>query len=125
MDSGAQVSVTPSTLSSTPTSFLSAANGSRIPAWGAVSLPVVLAGKKFGSHSFVRAAVDRPILGADFFESTGLAATCFRPPASRFLFLCMFPGHPCQEALACCARLRWMSVDKTLACLLPPRASRV
>ena len=73
MDSGAQVSVTPSTLSSTPTSFLSAANGSRIPAWGAVSLPVVLAGKKFGSHSFVRAAVDRPILGADFFESTGLA----------------------------------------------------
>ena len=33
----------------------------------------MLAGKSFGPHTFVRAAVDRPILGADFFESTGLA----------------------------------------------------
>ena len=72
VDSGAQVSVTPAADRATPSTFLAAANGTRIPAWGCLSLPVVLDGRQFGLHKFIRAGVDRPILGADFFTSTGL-----------------------------------------------------
>ena len=66
------MSVTPAVDRATPSAFLAAANGTRIPAWGCLSLPVVLDGRQFGLHKFIRAGVDRPILGADFFASTGL-----------------------------------------------------
>ena len=72
VDSGAQVSVFPYTSSSAPQSHLTAANGRCIPAWGCINLPVVLDGRSYGLHRFVRAAVEQPIIGADFFERTGL-----------------------------------------------------
>ena len=72
VDSGAQVSVFPHFSRQQPFSFLLAADGRRIPAWDAVSLPVTLNGRQFGLQRFVRAAVDQPILGADFFTRTGL-----------------------------------------------------
>ena len=72
VDSGAQVSVFPFTSSSAPQSHLTAADGRRIPAWGCINLPVVLDGRSYGLHRFVRAAVEQPIIGADFFEHTGL-----------------------------------------------------
>ena len=72
VDTGAQVSVLPYETSGNPVSFLLAADGKHIPAWSPVSRPVVLAGRQFGLHCFVRAAVAVPILGADFFMNTGL-----------------------------------------------------
>ena len=72
IDSGAQVSVFPYESSRKPCSHLTAADGRRIPAWGTVSLPVVLNGRSHGLQQFVRAAVGQPILGADFLYNTGL-----------------------------------------------------
>ena len=72
VDSGAQVSVFPHASRQRPRSFLLAADGRQIPAWNTVSLPVTLGGRQFGLHRFIHAAVDQPILGADFFTRTGL-----------------------------------------------------
>ena len=72
VDSGAQVSVVPHQSSAKPRSFLTAADGRQIPAWGCVFLPVVLEGRDHGLQRFVRAAVQQPLLGADFFIRTGL-----------------------------------------------------
>ena len=86
VDSGAQVSVYPFRSNKQPLSFLLAADGRRIPAWGSVTLPVAIDGQNFGKFRFVRAAVDQPILGADFFAMSGLLIDIrhrrlLRPPA--------------------------------------------
>ena len=86
IDSGAQVSVYPFHSNKRPLSFLLAADGRRTPAWGSVNLPVAIDGQNFGQFRFVRAAVDRPILGADFFGMSGLLIDIrhrrlLRPPA--------------------------------------------
>ena len=67
VDSGAQVSVVPFRSTKTPHSALLAADGRKIPTWGVFTTNVVINGHRYGPHKFVRAAVDKHILGADFF----------------------------------------------------------
>ena len=64
-----------------------AANGSNIATFGTVHLPLLFPGMKT-SHTFLRAEVPRPILGADFFAKAGLlidlrGRRLVRPPRGR------------------------------------------
>ena len=77
VDSGAEVSVYPASAQdrqtgqkSTP---LTAANGTSIPTWGQRTISLVLSPKRHYTHQFYIADVTRPILGADFFSTHGLA----------------------------------------------------
>ena len=72
IDTGAAVSVVPHSSASTPQSFLTAANGDKIPSWGVSKQLLCLPGVFWGSWSFLQAGVDRPILGADFLNFSGL-----------------------------------------------------
>ena len=86
VDSGAEVSVTPFS-SAKPASFnLKTADGKPVPCWGRVELPVNIAGVDYGLHPFVKADVQQPILGADFFSRTGLCIDVKR----RILFLILY-----------------------------------
>ena len=72
IDHGAAVSVLPQSSLSTPQSFLTAANGDKIPSWSISRQQICLPGVFSGSWSFLQAGVDRPILGADFLNFPGL-----------------------------------------------------
>lgn len=71
IDTGADVSVFPATTSerqnSTPSTPLSAANGTSIKTWGKRILSLEFNINKPLRHEFLLADVTRPILGADFF----------------------------------------------------------
>ena len=76
VDTGAEVSVFPASRrqrqSSTPTSPLTAANGSQIATWGKACITLNLGKEQLFKHEFILAEVTRPILGADFFTKHGL-----------------------------------------------------
>ena len=72
VDTGAAASVFPHRSRSAPSAVrLTAANGDNIAAWGSRSLPLKFGDKRF-NWPFLLAAVDRPILGADFLRHHGL-----------------------------------------------------
>ena len=74
VDSGADVSVYPAGLEErrrTSTSFLTAANGTRIATYGQRDITVCFPGLR-ASHSFLLADVKRTILGVDFFLAQSL-----------------------------------------------------
>lgn len=77
VDTGAEVSVYPASLqdrqTQNPSIQLSAANGTSIRTWGTRNMSLMLSPKKRYTHQFHIADVTRPILGADFFISNGLA----------------------------------------------------
>ena len=80
VDTGAAVSVLPFKFRGRqPDSFLSAANGTRIAAFGSRVVPLRLGGNTY-KHNFVLADVSSPILGADFLGANNLvvnvAARC-------------------------------------------------
>jgi hypothetical protein len=73
VDTGAAVSVLPytSTQSSPSTAdgpSLAGADGTNIKSWGKIFKSVSFGGRHFADVPFVRAAVNKPILGADFFS---------------------------------------------------------
>lgn len=72
VDSGAEVSVTPFSSDRPASSTLRTADGKPVPCWGRELFPVNIAGVDYGRHPFVKADVQQPILGADFFSRTGL-----------------------------------------------------
>ena len=72
VDTGAEVSVYPASLQDRQTQ-LSAANGTSIRTWGKRSISLALGPKRHYTHEFYIADVTRPILGADFFTTHGLA----------------------------------------------------
>lgn len=71
IDTGADVSVFPASTHerkcNSPSSSLSAANGTSIRTWGKRTFTLHFGHKKLLTHEFVLADVTRPILGADFF----------------------------------------------------------
>jgi hypothetical protein len=70
VDTGASRSVIPYSSSAFPSGpLLYAANGVRIKTWGLRELKLSFAGHPF-TFSFILAAVDKPILGADFWHIT-------------------------------------------------------
>ena len=77
VDTGAEVSVYPASLQDRqtqhPSPTLSAANGTSIRTWGKRSISLALGPKRHYTHEFYIADVTRPILGADFFTTHGLA----------------------------------------------------
>lgn len=76
IDTGADLSVLPYTLFFShkidPDMYLSAANGTRINSYGRKLLEVDLGLRRPFLHEFILAAVDRPIIGADFLASFGI-----------------------------------------------------
>src|SRR5450830_283200 len=80
-DTGASVSVLPY-FSPKPTATLKGADGKGIPTFGTVRRTVRFGGRTFDDVLFTLAAVDKPILGADFFASHRLLvdsyARCIR-----------------------------------------------
>lgn len=77
LDTGAEVSVYPASLQDLraqhPSTTLSAANGTSIRTLGKRSISLVLGPKRHYTHEFFIAGVTRPILGAGFFITHGLA----------------------------------------------------
>lgn len=77
VDTGADVSVIPHTMIGKATrkteAMLTAANGSAIATYGTMLLRVSLGLRRVFSHIFMVAAVNRPILGADFLFSNDIA----------------------------------------------------
>ena len=77
VDTGAEVSVYPASLQDRqtqhPSTTLSTANGTSIRTWGKRSISLALGPKSHYTHEFYIADVTRPILGADFFTTHGLA----------------------------------------------------
>ena len=70
MDTGASRSVFPHHSSATPSGpRLLMADGNPVKAWGSRIIPLQFGNRRF-QFSFLLAAVDRPILGADFLSST-------------------------------------------------------
>src|SRR5450830_2177261 len=67
-DTGASVSVLPY-FSPKPTATLKGADGKGIPTFGTVRRTVRFGGRIFTDVLFTLAAVDKPILGADFFAT--------------------------------------------------------
>jgi len=76
IDTGADVSVIPHNLlgkcAKQTDNFLVAANGSSISTYGTQLLTVSLGLRRVFSHYFILAAVNRPIIGADFLATHGL-----------------------------------------------------
>lgn len=76
IDSGADVSVIPHNLFGKVTkqteNKLVAANGSPIPTYGTKLIQVSLGLRRVFTHCFILAAVNRPIIGADFLARNGL-----------------------------------------------------
>lgn len=76
IDTGADLSVLPKNLytdhSKNPCFSLSAANGSTIETFGTRILRVNLGLRRYFTHQFILASVNRPILGADFLTKFGL-----------------------------------------------------
>lgn len=76
IDSGAEVSVIPSkicTSTKKDTGFSqSAANGTEIPTYGMKLLKLNLGLRRDFTHAFILAAVDKPIIGADFLSKYNL-----------------------------------------------------
>ena len=73
VDTGAAVSVLPSTgTRSVPATqegpSLAGADGAIIKSWGKIYRSVSFGGRRFEDVPFVQAAVNKPILGADFFS---------------------------------------------------------
>ena len=77
VDTGAEVSVYPASTQDRSTQPLSttltAANGTSIRIWGKRNILLSLGPKRNYNHEFCLADVTRPILGADFFTTHGLA----------------------------------------------------
>ena len=75
IDSGAEVSIVPATVldkqCKPPTQPLSAANGSQIATYGKRKLQFQIGSEVF-EWEFIIAAVERPLLGADFLRHSGL-----------------------------------------------------
>ena len=72
VDTGATASVLPHHSATPPSDLrLTAANGRGIPSWGSRTLLLKFNSKRF-EWPFLLAAVDRPILGADFLRHHGL-----------------------------------------------------
>lgn len=76
IDSGAEISVVPYKLfphgNKDPICSLSAANGTEIPTYGTKLLKLNLGLRRAFTHLFILAAVDKPIIGADFLAKHNL-----------------------------------------------------
>ena len=87
VDSGAAVSVLPHSSQVKPSKELRAANGSTIACWGSVKNPINFKFQSFPPWNFLKAAVDTPILGADFLchfsLKIDLANARLQPPFER------------------------------------------
>ena len=101
VDSGADVSVFPASPAqrlsgSSSASFLQAANGTSIRAFGKKSLKLSFRGLKNVRHSFLLADVRRPVLGSDFFRQQRLVIDISR----RRLFCSLDATSPVVEIRA-------------------------
>lgn len=76
IDTGADLSVIPHTIyrniSKDPVSVLSAANGTSINTFGSKVLNVDIGLRRRFTYEFILAAVNRPIIGADFLSKFGI-----------------------------------------------------